>query len=300
MYTKMFVTISAVIAFSAPMAFAEEINPVLGRVGDFSIREADLDRIIAGQSPQAQKQFQEKPELKSSIVRELLLKKAIATKARKEGYDKKPEYRERLSYLVDEFLANEYLAKVVLADIKIPEEERKKFYTEHEKDFLLGETVKARHIFIKAPAKSTEAEKEAARKKAAVILSRLKQGEDFAKVAAETSEDEDSVKSGGELGLLTPGKTNSEEFEKAAFALKRGEISDIVQTPFGFHIIKADDKSEKRTASYDEVKDYIAEFLQKEYTNRAVAEFVDKTAKESGLELAGEKAAVNPEDSPKK
>src|SRR6185369_14939533 len=217
MYAKMLVTISALVALAAPYAAAEEINPVLGKVGDFSIRETDLDRLIAGQSPQTQKQLQEKPELKTSLVRDLLLRKAVANKARKEGYDRKPEYREKLPYLIDEFLSGEYLAKVIVADVKIPEEELKSYYKEHEKDFLLPETVKARHIFIQLSPKSTETEKAAVQKKAEEILARLKKGEDFAKVAAESSEDADTAKNGGELGLLTPGKTNSEEFEKAAF-----------------------------------------------------------------------------------
>jgi len=300
MYAKTLVTISALIALAAPYAVAEEINPVLGKVGDFSIRETDLDRLIAGQPPQAQKKLQEKPELRLSLVRDLLLKKAIAMKARKEGYDRKPEYREKLSYLVDEFLSGEYLAKVVVADIKIPEDELKNYYKEHEKDFLLTETVKARHIFIQLPAKSTDAEKDAARKKAEEILARLKKGEDFAKVAAESSDDADSAKKGGELGFLTPGKTNSEEFEKAAFALKKGETSEIVQTPFGLHIIKADEKSEKRTASFEEAKAYIAELLKKEHENRKAGEFIEKTIKDSGLELFAEKITGKAEESPNK
>lgn len=299
MYAKMFVAISALLALAAPYAAAEEINPVLGKVGDFSIRETDLDRLIAGQPPQAQKQLQEKPELKISLVRDLLLKKAIAMKARKEGYDRKPEYREKLSYLVDEFLSGEYVAQVVIADIKVPEEEMKNYYKEHEKDFLLTETVKARHIFIQLSSKSTGAEKDAALKKAEGILSRLKKGEDFAKVAAETSDDTDSAKKGGDLGFLTPGKTNSEEFEKAAFALKSGETSEVVQSPFGLHIIKADEKSEKRTASFEEAKVYIAELLKKEHENRKAGEFVEKTIKESGLELFADRITGKQEESSK-
>ncbi len=300
MYAKTLVTISALIALAAPYATAEEINPVLGKVGDFSIRETDLDRLIAGQPPQAQKQLQEKPELRASLVRDLLLKKAIAIKARKDGYDRKPEYREKLSYLVDEFLSGEYVAQVVIADIKVPEEEMKSYYKEHEKDFLLTETVKARHIFIQLPEKATGTEKDLARKKAEAILSRLKKGEDFAKVAAESSDDADTAKKGGELGFLTPGKTNSEEFEKAAFALKKGETSGIVQSPFGFHIIKADEKSEKRTASFEEAKAYIVELLQKEHEKKKANEFVEKTIKESGLELFADRITGKTEESPNK
>lgn len=298
MYTKTLVTVATLISLAAPFALADEINPVLGRVGDFSIRETDLDRLIASQPPQAQKQIQEKPELKSSLVRDLLLKKAIALKAKKDGYDRKPEYREKLSYLVDDFLAQEYLAKVVLADIKVSEEEMKKYYKEHEKDFLLTETVKARHIFIQLSAKATEEEKLAARKKAEEVLARLKKGEDFAKVALETSDDADTAKNGGALGFLTPGKTNSEEFEKAAFALKSGETSEVVTSPFGFHIIKADEKTEKRTATFDESKNYIEAVLKKELEQKKGEEFVAQIYKESGLEVVGDKTVAGDEAVP--
>jgi len=296
MCTKTIAAIAALIALSAPCAFADEINPVLGKVGNFTISEIDLDRLIASQPPQAQKQFQEKPELKSSLVRDLLLKKAIAMQAKKEGYDRNPEYREKLSYLLDDFLSQEYLAKVVLAGIKVPEDDMKKYYKEHEQEFLLTETVKTRHIFIQLPAKATEAEKAAARKKAEEILARLNKGEDFAKVALETSDDADSAKNGGALGLLSPGKTNSEEFEKAAFALKSGEISDIVQTPFGFHIIKVDEKTEKRTATFDESKGYIEAVLKKELEQKKGEEFVAKIYKESGLEVFADKTVAGSEE----
>lgn len=290
MYTKTLVTIAALISFSAPFALADEINPVLGKVGDFSIRATDLDRLIAAQPEQAQKQLQEKPELKSSLVRDLLLKKAIAMQARKDGYDKQPDYREKLSYLVDDFLAQEYLARVVLADIKVSEDEMKKYYQEHEKDFLLTESVRARHIFIQLSAKASDEEKAAARKKAEDIMASLKKGEDFAKVALESSDDADTAKNGGELGLLTPGKTNSEEFEKAAFALKSGETSEIVQSPFGFHIIKADEKTEKRIATFAESKNYIEAVLKKELEQKKGEAFVAKIYKESGLEVFVDKA----------
>lgn len=290
MYTKTLVTIAALISFSAPFTLADEINPVLGKVGDFSIRATDLDRLIAAQPEQAQKQLQEKPELKSSLVRDLLLKKAIAMQARKDGYDKQPDYREKLSYLVDDFLAQEYLARVVLADIKVSEDEMKKYYKEHDKDFLLTESVRARHIFIQLSAKASDEEKAAARKKAEDIMASLKKGEDFAKVALESSDDADTAKNGGELGLLTPGKTNSEEFEKAAFALKSGETSEIVQSPFGFHIIKADEKTEKRIATFAESKNYIEAVLKKELEQKKGEAFVAKIYKESGLEVFVDKA----------
>ena len=228
------------------------------------------------------------------------MKKAIATRARKEGFDRKPEFREQLSLLVDEFLAREYLTKVVLADIKISAEALQQYYKEHEKEFLLAETVKARHIFIQLPTKATPEEKVTAEAKAAAILARLKKGEDFAKVAAEVSEDADTAKKGGDLGVLTPGKTNSEEFEKAAFPLKSGAISAVITTPFGLHIIKADEKTKQRTASFEDSRGYIEAILKKEYEQKKGEEFIAALLKESGLEVIGDKSGGNGAEPAKK
>lgn len=271
--------------------FGEEFNPVIGKSGDFTLRETDLDRLVANQPPEVRKQLEEKPDLKVKLVQELLLKMTIARQARKEGFDRKPEIKEALSYAVDDFLAREYLTRVVIAGGTVPEEELTKFYKEHEKEFIVPESVKARHIFVKLAEAAPLVEREKARNKADELLQRLKKGEDFGKLAAEASEDEETAQKGGVLGTITPGKTNSTDFENAALALKAGELSGVVTTPYGLHIIKIDEKNERRTATFAEVREYIAERLQKDFEQKKVQEFMDKSAKESGLEVYAEKIA---------
>jgi len=293
-------SLALLLSTAASVALADEINPVVGKVGDFTLRETDLERIIATQTPQVQKQLQDKPELKNSLVRDILIKRAIAVKARKDGLDRKPEFKEQLAYLIDDFLSREYLLKVVLANLKVSEEEMQKYYKEHEKEFQLTDSVKARHIFFQASAKVSAEERAKARAKAEEALARLRKGEDFVKLAAELSEDADTAKKGGDLGVIAPGKTNSEEFEKTAFSLKSGETSGVVETPFGFHIIKADEKTDKRTASFDEAKPYIEAALKRELEQKKGEEFISKLLKESGLEVTGEKlpTAAEPAQSP--
>jgi len=268
---------------------AEELNPVVGRAGDFVLREADLDRLIGSQPPEVQKRFREEPSQRSEFVRQLLLTEAVAAKARSEGFDRRPEVREQVSYLIDQYLAQEYIGKVVAADVTVPEQELKKYYKEHEKDFLLPESVRARHIFIEAAKDAAPAVKSTARSKAEGILTRLRKGEEFSKLATEFSQDADTVAKGGELGWISPGKTNSDEFEKPVFLLKAGETSDIVETPFGFHIIKVDERREKRTATFDETREYILNRLKGESAQKKTQEFLDKLSKDVGLEVVGEK-----------
>jgi peptidyl-prolyl cis-trans isomerase C len=276
---------------------AEETNPILGKVGDFTLREADLDRILVGQTPAVQKRFQEDPLQRSGIVREILMKKAVVAKAKKEGFDRKPEIKEQLSYVFDNFIAQEYLAKVVTANVTVAEEDLKKYYREHEKEFLLPEQIKVRHILIAAAKETKPEEKENARTRAKAILQRILNGEDFAKLAKEASDDQNSAPQGGELAPITLGKTNSEEFEKAAFALKNGEVSGIVATSYGFHIIKMEEHLEKRTAPFSEARDFIYNKLKTELEQKKVQEFVEQAAKDTGMEVYGEKTAGAPEKS---
>ena len=278
---------------------AEETNPVLGKAGDFVLREADLDRILASQPLAVQKRFQDDPLQRTSLVREILMKKAVVAKARKEGFDRRPEIKEQLSYVFDNFISQEYLVKVVTAGVTVPEDELKKYYQAHEKDFLLPEQIKVRHILIASLDAAKPEEKEKARMRAEVILQRLKKGEDFARLAVEVSEDQNSASKGGELAPITLGKTNSEEFERAAFALKAGQISGIVATSYGFHIIKMDEHLDKRTAPFGEARDFIFNMVKAELEQKKSQEFVAQAVKDAGMQIYDEKTAGAQENSDK-
>lgn len=299
MRTRMFILAMAGFLMAAAQLFADDFNPVLGKVGDFSIREADLDRLLASQSPDIQKQFQQDPQQKVNLVRELLIKKAVVARAKKDGFDKKPDVREQLSLLTDNFISQEYLVKVVLAGVTVSEEDAKKYYKDHENEYIIPDQVKVRHILFDVTTETPPEKREKARTAAEAVLQRLKKGEEFTALAKEFSEDQNSSQKGGELGIITRGKTNSEEFEKAAFALKAGELSGIVTTAYGLHIIRVDERHEKRTALYDEVKDFILKKVKQEQEQKAAQEFTEKVAKESGLEvfsdaITGSKANTPP------
>jgi len=293
-----FIAVFLCAAFAGRL-LAEEANPVLGKVGDFVLREADLDRILASQPPAVQKRFQDDPQQRYSLVREILMKKAVVAKAKKDGFDRKPEIKEQLSYVFDNFISQEYLAKVVSAGVTMPEEDLRKYYREHEMDFLLPEQITVRHILIASLNDAKPEEKEKARIRAEAILQRLNRGEDFAKLAGEVSEDQISAPKGGELAPITPGKTNSEEFEKAAFALKTGQISGIVATAYGYHIIKMDQRQEKRTVPFVEARDFIYNKLKSELEQKRAQEFVDQAVKDAGMEVYGEQTVAAPDSSDK-
>ena len=177
-------------------------------------------------------------------------------------------------------LANSNLQEKFEEDTKISENDMKKYYEDNKDDFYT-DTVTASHILIKTQDDEgnelSDTKKKEAKKKAEEVLAKVKAGEDFAELAKEYSEDS-SASSGGDLGTFGRGKMVT-EFEDAAFAMNAGEISDIVQTEYGYHIIKVTDRVNKQE-SYEDVKDKIKSTLVSE----KYAEYIEKLREDSDIE----------------
>lgn len=143
--------------------------------------------------------------------------------------------------------------------ISISEKEKKEYYASNPNRFGRSYQIKARHILIKSNPEDDKAKKAKARKKIEQIRQRVKKGEDFAALARELSEGPSAV-NGGDLGYFGRGQMVP-PFEKAAFALDVNEISPVVETRFGYHIIKVEDKKEPGTIPYEEAEKAIAKQL---------------------------------------
>ncbi len=131
--------------------------------------------------------------------------------------------------------------------------EIKSYYDENVAKFAHEKQVRAQHILFRVKPEAPPAEVEKIRADAQKILDEAKKGKDFSELAKKHSQDEGSAKKGGELGFFSA-KQMDQAFSAAAFALKPGEISDLVRTPYGFHIIKSEEIAEARTAPLEEVK----------------------------------------------
>jgi peptidyl-prolyl cis-trans isomerase D len=144
----------------------------------------------------------------------------------------------------------------------IPDAELRAVYAGSMDNFRMPERVKARHILIKTQGKS-DAEKKQALAKAQDLLKQLKAGADFTQLAQKNSDDTSNAPKGGDLGWFVRGQMVP-EFDKAAFALKSGDMSDIVNTEFGYHIIKVDEKEAARVKPFEEVKAQLATEVKKQ------------------------------------
>ena len=166
------------------------------------------------------------------------------------------------------------LIKKNIADkTTVTEADVKKFYDDNPDKFKQEPSVKASHILCGVNASATPEEKKKAKEKAEALLKKIKAGEDFATLAKSDSTCP-SGKQGGDLGTFSKGQMVA-PFEKAAFALKPGEVSDVVETQFGYHIIKLTERKEGGSIKFDEVKSKIQDFLKNQKVQKGVMDYLD-------------------------
>jgi peptidyl-prolyl cis-trans isomerase C len=157
----------------------------------------------------------------------------------------------------------ELIDRKVASGIAVEEAESKAFYDEHPEFFLQPERVKASHILIKVDSQAGEGgEKAAAREKLEGIRQQAADGAAFDELAKKYSEGPSSER-GGDLGYFQRGQM-VKSFEDAAFALEPNQLSDIVETQFGYHLIKVIDKQPEKKLTYDEVKERLVARLKQE------------------------------------
>jgi peptidyl-prolyl cis-trans isomerase D len=168
-------------------------------------------------------------------------------------------------------LSQDELAK----QIRVSEDEVRKYFDEHKSEFGETEERRASHILISAPSSASDEEKSAARARAGQLLAQAKQApQKFAELAKQNSQDPGSAVQGGDLGFFT---RNSlvKPFEDAVFQMKMDEISDVVETDYGFHIIKLTGIKEAKPTDFSEVKSRVEEELKNQKLAKNFAEMAE-------------------------
>ncbi len=160
---------------------------------------------------------------------------------------------------------------------QVTEAEEQAYYNQHAADYKVDDQVKVRHILIKVTSPADDA---AAKAKAEHILDELHHGGNFAELAKANSDDPGSKANGGELGFIKKGATVP-AFEQAAFSLEPGQISGLVKTQFGYHIIQTEEKQTAHTRPFDEVKPQILAALTQQKEQAAQQNFANQLASEA-------------------
>jgi peptidyl-prolyl cis-trans isomerase D len=166
----------------------------------------------------------------------------------------------------------------VAETLRLTDEELRRIYQSEPDRFRTPERVKVRHILLKTTEKSEE-EKAKAKAKAEELLKQLKSGADFAALAKAHSEDAGTKENGGDLGWITRGQT-VENFEKTAFSLKPNELSGVISTEYGYHILQVLEKEPARLRPFEEVKAELAEEQKKQRLYDRMQELADQARAE--------------------
>jgi peptidyl-prolyl cis-trans isomerase C len=180
---------------------------------------------------------------------------------------------------VEKLIRTEIAPKVI-----VTEDEKKKFYSENTEQMKQPEQAKLSHILVKVESGSSQEVRQKAQEKASGLHQRIVAGEDFAALAREHSDDPGSKTNGGDLSWVSRGQTVP-AFEKAAFALDPGEMSSVVETQFGYHIIKLAERKPSETMPYEQVEGRINEFLQQRHLQEAIQAEVDSLKSKSKIEI---------------
>ncbi|MCD6320269.1 MAG: SurA N-terminal domain-containing protein [Candidatus Desulfofervidaceae bacterium] len=178
----------------------------------------------------------------------------------------------------------------LMDEVEPSQAEIEQFYKNNLEMFHEPQKVCVRHILFRVPANASKEKKEKMRKRAEMVLKQAKQGKDFAKLAQKYSEDKATASKGGDLGCFPKGLM-VKPFEKAAFSLPKGGISDLVTTRFGFHILKVYDIKKERTKSLAEVKEKITQRLKREKAKEKALELANRIYAQAILENSLHKAA---------
>ena len=242
-----------VLALAACSKDGGDKGPVVLKVNDKSFSVTDLEREIQQEGRRGQASMQQylatkegqKQLLEGLVRRELLLQEA-----EKRKLADRPEIADQVAQLRRDLMIRTLLQDEVTAKVKVEDKDVEEYFKSHPDEFS-GDQVKVKHILVRSEAEAKE------------VADRVKKGEPFDKVAREVSIDTASVPKGGELDYFRY-EQMVPEFSKAAYALKPGQVSEVVKSPFGFHVIMYVDRKKGTPLKLDDVKEQLRRKLADE------------------------------------
>lgn len=226
--------------------------PVLVQGEQFSVTAADIEADARLRiPPDVRQRMLSSPQSVGQVASNLYIYRVWGAQAQAQGLDKDPEVAAALRVTRDKVLADAWTARMARQNALTDEaalEMARTVYRAKPERFKQPEQVHARHILIQGDTPEARAQAEK-------LLADLKGGADFAQLAQEHSADKSNAPKGGDLGFFGRGRMVP-EFEEAAFALqKKGELSDVVKTQFGYHLIQLDERRPESIRPFDEVRD---------------------------------------------
>ena len=259
--------VTLIIALSSPaLAQAEEQkvtspdSQVVAKIGDREIKFADLNNKIKMMPPTYQSMFNNIEQMKKLLdvqINSIL----FSQEAKRLKLDQKTDIKEKIEEITNGILMQALVEEKINKNITVTDQEIEEYYKNSQDEFKTPEKVKVRHILFKVDPAASAQVKEEKKAKAKEVLAKVRAGEDFSELAKQYSEDTKTKNKGGVIGLFARGSKDP-EFDKSAFSLKKDEVSDLILTKKGYHIIKLLDKKEAKTKSLKEATNRIRNKLK--------------------------------------
>lgn len=197
-----------------------------------------------------------------------------------EGFTEE-SYRRHVEQMI---AAKIYLDRVRMNASDVSDHELEAYYRDNERRFTFPEQVRVRHILLTWKPMGTQDDRAAIREQMLPILERARRGEDFASLAREFSDDYATKELGGDTGFFQRGEMMP-AFEEAAFALKPGEISDRVETAFGVHIIRLEERREPYLVKLDEIREKLRDYIRDERSEQAVRDEIERLRADANIKV---------------
>jgi len=235
-------------------------GPVLASVNGEIITVEDFQEEIDSLPEYTRKQLQsadQKQKRVDNMIKEVLLRQ----EAEKRGLDRDPEIQRKVNRYRNRLITEKLYQEVAREQGSIDDAAVQKYYDENKSQYLQKERIRASQILILVPPDATPEKSAEAKAKAEEVQAKARAGEDFAELAKQYSEGPTSVR-GGDLGYFQRGRMVP-EFEETAFSIQNvGDVSDIVKTKFGYHVIKLTDRQPEKLLDLGEVKERIVRQLE--------------------------------------
>jgi len=248
-----------------------EGRQIVARVGNEAITLAEFEKDFArGRAENIVKSAS--MDLKRNHLQKMIERRLKIIEAYRRGYDRDEEILEKVKRAEKRNVYSDCIQREVI-DKQISEAEIREVYKYHNVE------IKVRHILLKMSPNPTQEEERQTLRKAQQILKRIRAGEDFVELVKQFSQDQNTIKKGGDLGYIRWGWM-PREFNKVAFNMKVGQVSEPVRTQWGYHIIKLEDRRVFPPKDYEQEKSRIKKLLLKTMKKRQLQEYFDKYVEE--------------------
>lgn len=240
---------------------------MVAKVGPETITKVEFDERLAT-FPAEVKNALAQPQNQERVLDQMIDEELLVQAAEKKNYENKEDFKKQIDFMRKQLLVNMLISEEVDQKIQVTENDIQGYYSGNPNLFQAGSQRRASHILVKT------------REEAEGIIGQLKAGKDFASVASDRSQDPGSKARGGDLGWFSRGQLVP-EFENAVFGMSKGQLSQPVQTQFGFHVIKLVDVSP--AVPYETAKTQIQQLLTNQKKQELTLGLLEKLRKETKI-----------------